>query len=115
MAEPLLQVIDQRTAFPTSRGLLRAVDGVSFTLDRGRTLGIVGESGSGKSMLARSIMRLLPQSARVGPGSRILFAGQDLAALGERELRRVRGRRMAIVFQNPMTALNPVLTVGTQI
>jgi peptide/nickel transport system ATP-binding protein len=115
MAEPLLQVIDQRTAFATSRGLLRAVDGVSFTLEQGRTLGIVGESGSGKSMLARSIMGLLPQSARVGPGSRILFAGQDLTALGERELRRVRGRRMAIVFQNPMTSLNPVLTVGTQI
>src|SRR5262245_33437484 len=115
VSAPLLQVIDQRTAFATSRGLLKAVDGVSLRLERGRTLGIVGESGSGKSILARSIMRLLPPSAVIGDSSRIVLDGHELGSLSERDLRRVRGRRMAIVFQNPMMSLNPVLTIGTQI
>jgi len=112
---PLLQVIDQHTAFVTSRGLLKAVDGVSLRLERRSTLGIVGESGSGKSILARSIMRLLPPSAVIGDSSRIVLDGHELGSLSERDLRRVRGRRMAIVFQNPMMSLNPVLTIGTQI
>ena len=115
MTAPLLQVIDQHTAFPTARGLLQAVNGVSFSLERGRTLGIVGESGSGKSVLARSIMRLLPSTARTGPGSSVLLDGRNMSTMTERDLRRVRGREMAIIFQDPMTSLNPVLTVGAQI
>ncbi|NWG72835.1 MAG: ABC transporter ATP-binding protein [Parvularculaceae bacterium] len=115
MNGPVLEVIDQRTAFETSRGLLRAVDGVSLTLHRGRTLGIVGESGCGKSILARSIMRLLPRTARIGPGSQLLFEGEDLMQASEHRLRAIRGRHMAIVFQDPMTSLNPVMTVGAQI
>ena len=112
---PVLQVVNQRTAFVTARGLLQAVDGVSFILDKGQTLGIVGESGSGKSVLSRSIMGLLPPNARTGPGSRVVFEGADLSALTEREFRKLRGLEMAIVFQDPMTSLNPVLTIGSQI
>jgi len=115
MSNALLQVEDQRTSFRTGRGLLRAVDGVSFTLEQGRTLGIVGESGSGKSVLSRSIMGLLPPTAEIGQNSRVLFDGRDLTALAEDELRRIRGREIAMVFQDPMTSLNPVLTCGKQI
>ncbi|MDP6829767.1 MAG: ABC transporter ATP-binding protein [Alphaproteobacteria bacterium] len=115
MAMPLLQVIDQRTYFETGRGLLRAVDGVDFELHQGRTLGVVGESGCGKTVLARSIMGLLPSNTRVGEGSRIIFDGRDLGALDEKSLRALRGSEIAMIFQDPMTSLNPVLTVGKQI
>jgi oligopeptide/dipeptide ABC transporter ATP-binding protein len=115
MGETILEVTNQRTAFATGRGLLQAVDGVSFTLERGKILGVVGESGSGKSVLSRSIMRLLPGTAVTGPGSRVVLNGQDLMQMSEGELRRLRGPQMAIVFQDPMTALNPVLTIGKQI
>jgi len=115
MSEPLLRVIDQRTQFETGRGLLTAVDGVSFDLQQGRTLGIVGESGSGKSVLSRSIMRLLPGNARIGDASRVIFDGHDLGTLNEQQLRDLRGREIAMVFQDPMTSLNPVLKVGKQI
>jgi oligopeptide/dipeptide ABC transporter ATP-binding protein len=115
MSDALLEVRDQRTSFQTGRGLLRAVDGVSFTLAQGRTLGIVGESGSGKSVLSRSIMGLLPPTAQIGATSRVLFDGRDLTSMGEDELRRIRGREIAMVFQDPMTSLNPVLTCGKQI
>jgi peptide/nickel transport system ATP-binding protein len=107
---PLLQVCDLRVEFRTARGSLRAVDGVSFELDAGRTLGIVGESGCGKTVLSRSLLRLNPIA-----GGRVLFEGQDLAAMDEAELRAVRGKDVSIVFQDPMTSLNPVLTIGSQI
>ncbi|MBY6165480.1 ABC transporter ATP-binding protein [Pseudooceanicola nitratireducens] len=115
MGEIILDVRDQRTSFATARGMLAAVDGVSFTLQRGRTLGVVGESGSGKSVLSRSIMRLLPGNAVVPGGSRVILNGRDLTRLSEAELRRLRGPEMAIVFQDPMTSLNPVLSIGSQI
>ncbi|MAS42977.1 MAG: dipeptide/oligopeptide/nickel ABC transporter ATP-binding protein [Rhodobacteraceae bacterium] len=113
MSEPLLTVEDQRTAFATGRGLVRAVDGVSFTLERGRTLGVVGESGSGKSVLSRSIMRLLPPNARSSGAVRL--GGRDLTAMSEKALRALRGPEISIVFQDPMTSLNPVMTIGAQI
>ncbi|SFJ07105.1 ABC transporter ATP-binding protein [Albimonas pacifica] len=111
----LLEVENARVAFPTARGLLTAVDGVSLSVDEGRVLGIVGESGSGKSVLSRAIMGLLPRSARTGEAMRIRLGGRELGALPERELRRLRGREMAMIFQDPMTALNPVMTLGDQI
>lgn len=115
MGEIILDVRDQRTSFATGRGMLTAVDNVSFTLERGKTLGVVGESGSGKSVLSRSIMRLLPGNAVVPGSSKVILNGRDLTKLSEHELRRLRGPEMAIVFQDPMTSLNPVLTIGKQI
>ena len=115
MGEIILDVRNQRTAFATARGMLQAVDGVTFTLERGRTLGIVGESGSGKSVLSRSIMRLLPGNSVVDRTSQVILNGRDLTKMSEKDLRRLRGPEMAIVFQDPMTSLNPVLTVGKQI
>jgi len=112
---PLLAVEDLHTHFDTPRGRVRAVDGVSFSLDRGQTLGIVGESGCGKSVLSRTIMSLLPSTARVPQASRVIFDGRDLRRLPERQLRRVRGRHMAMIFQDPMTSLNPVMTCGAQV
>ena len=112
---PLLRVEDLRTHFALARGELRAVDGVSFELDAGRTLGIVGESGSGKSVLARSLIGLLPADTARTPGGRVLFDGRDLRTWTERQMRTVRGREMAMIFQDPMTSLNPVLTIGQQI
>lgn len=115
MGEIILDVRNQRTAFATGRGMLQAVDGVSFTLERGKTLGVVGESGSGKSVLSRSIMRLLPGNSVVDADSKVILNGRDLTKMRETDLRRLRGPEMAIVFQDPMTSLNPVLTVGKQI
>jgi oligopeptide/dipeptide ABC transporter ATP-binding protein len=111
---PLLAVSDVATHFETDRGLVRAVDGVSFTLERGRTLGIVGESGSGKTVLVRSIMGLLPKHGVVRQGS-IRFDGREIADAGPKELRRYWGSQMAMVFQDPMTSLNPVMKIGHQI
>lgn len=111
----LLEVIDLKTYFDTARGTAKAVDGVTFSLDRGRTLGIVGESGSGKSVLSRSIMNLLPRKAAQLAGGEVLFEGRNLRALDRDELRRVWGREIAMVFQDPMTSLNPVVKVGRQI
>ena len=111
----LLEVEDLRTHFFTREGVVRAVDGVSFSVDRGRTLGIVGESGCGKSVTALSIMGLVPRPpARIVGGS-ILFEGRDLTRLSEPELEDVRGREIAMIFQDPMTSLNPTLKIGTQI
>ena len=93
---------------------MHAVDGVSFAVEKGRTLGIVGESGCGKSVTALSIMGLLAQTARIASGS-ISFEGRDLVHLSERELEDVRGRQIAMIFQDPMTSLNPTLTIGTQL
>jgi len=111
----LLTVSDLRTYFYTSAGVARAVDGVSFTIGAGETLGIVGESGCGKSVTALSILRLVQRPGRIEPGSRIMFENQDLLQLDDAGIRRVRGNRIAMIFQEPMTALNPVFTVGDQI
>jgi len=110
----ILTVEDLRTTFATSRGDVRAVDGVSFSLQRGRTLGLVGESGSGKSVLSRSIMGLLPAKAATRTGS-ITFEGKDLTDWGDKEYRSLWGTEMAMIFQDPMTALNPVMKIGRQI
>jgi peptide/nickel transport system ATP-binding protein len=116
MTQPaLLTVSDLRTYFYTGAGVARAVDGVSFTIGAGETLGIVGESGCGKSVTALSILRLVQQPGRIEPGSRIMFENQDLLQLDDAGIRRVRGNRIAMIFQEPMTALNPVFTVGDQI
>ena len=110
----MLDVIDLKTAFKTPRGLARAVDGVTFSLERGRTLGIVGESGSGKSVLSRSIMGLLPRNNIVRSGQ-ALFEGNDLVQASDEQLRSLWGSQMAMVFQDPMTSLNPVMKIGNQI
>src|ERR1700675_1650519 len=99
---PLLSVEGLETHFPTSHGVLRAVDGVSFTIDRGEVCGLVGESGCGKSVTALSIMRLVPPPGRIAAG-RVLFEGEDLLSKDAEAMRRVRGARIAIVFQEPMT------------
>jgi peptide/nickel transport system ATP-binding protein len=110
----LLEVRDLKTHFRTARGLVRAVDGVSFTLERGRTLGVVGESGSGKTILSRSIMGLLPKHNVERSGS-ILFEGDELIDRSPAEMRSFWGTEMAMIFQDPMTSLNPVMKVGKQI
>ena len=110
----LLEVDDLRTYFSSRRGDVHAVDGVSFSVERGKTLGIVGESGCGKSVTALSIMGLLTPNARVVSGS-VRFDGRDLTRLSERELEDVRGRQIAMIFQDPMTSLNPTLTIGLQL
>ena len=114
-AEPLLHVRDLTTSFKTPSGIVRAVDHVSFTLRRGETLGIVGESGSGKSMTALSILRLVQPPGQI-EGGPISFNGRhDLLELSERDMRAIRGAEIGFVFQEPMTALNPVFTIGDQI
>jgi oligopeptide/dipeptide ABC transporter ATP-binding protein len=113
--EPLLSVKDLVTVFQTRDGDIRAVDGVSFDVAPGETLAIVGESGSGKSVTALSILRLLPRSnGKIDRGS-VLFQGRDLVKANERDLRQIRGRDIAMVFQDPMAYLNPTLTIGTQV
>ncbi|MDQ7827653.1 MAG: ABC transporter ATP-binding protein [Armatimonadota bacterium] len=116
MAEqPLLSVRNLKTYFYTDEGVVKAVDGLSYDLHRGETLGIVGESGSGKSVHALSIMRLIPQPPGKIVAGEILFEGRNLLSLSEEEMRRIRGNRIAMIFQEPMTSLNPVLTIGEQI
>jgi peptide/nickel transport system ATP-binding protein len=111
---PLLEVRDVKTHFDSPRGVVHAVDGVSFTLDRGRTIGVVGESGSGKTVLARSIMGLLPKTRVIRSGS-IKFEGHEIGTVGPEEMRHIWGSQMAMVFQDPMTSLNPVMKVGKQV
>jgi oligopeptide/dipeptide ABC transporter ATP-binding protein len=113
--ERLLDVVDLKTYFDTDEGTVRSVDGVSFHLDRGETLGVVGESGSGKSVTSLSIMRLIPVPPGRIAGGQMLFEGQDLVKKSEREMRRIRGNEISMIFQEPMTSLNPVYTVGDQI
>ena len=113
--DPVLEVRDLRTYFHTEEGVARAVDGVSFAVGRGQTLGLVGESGCGKSVSAFSIMRLVPDPPGRIEDGQILLRGRDLLALDEEEMRRVRGDDIAMIFQEPMTSLNPVLTCGFQI
>jgi oligopeptide/dipeptide ABC transporter ATP-binding protein len=111
---PLLQVDDLRVRFWTSRGIVHAVNGITFDVRPGETLGLVGESGCGKSVTALATMGLLPRAARIPTGS-IKLEGKELVGLSERGWRRVRGNEIAMIFQDPMTSLNPVLTVGAQI
>ncbi len=113
-SDPILQVLDLSVEIRTSQGVVRPLQNVSFQLDRGEALGVVGESGSGKTMTLRSILRLLPRHARVTSGA-VLFNGTDLMTLGQTELRKIRGRRIGMIFQEPMTALNPLMRVGDQI
>ncbi len=115
MAEPLLKVDGLRTYFQTDDGLARAVDGVSFDLRKGETLGLVGESGCGKSATALSILRLIPEPPGEVAGGAVLFRGRDLLGLTEEEMRGVRGNDIAMIFQEPMTSLNPAFTCGDQI
>src|SRR5262249_30438177 len=109
----LLSIEDVSVTLPTPRGSLKAVDNVDLRLTAGQTLGIVGESGCGKTMLSRAILQLLPRRAQ--PTGRVMFAGRDLFGLPAEDLRRLRGPELAVVFQDPMTSLNPVLTIGTQL
>src|SRR5262249_39973305 len=113
---PLLEVKDLATHFVSSRGtrVVRAVNDVSFSLNAGETLGIVGESGSGKTTLALSILRLLAPAARIVSGE-ILFEGEDLLKKSDREMRRIRGKRIAMILQDPMASLNPLFSVGDQV
>jgi oligopeptide/dipeptide ABC transporter ATP-binding protein len=110
----LLEVSDLSIEFPAWQGTVRAADRLSFHVDEGETLGLVGESGCGKSVTAIALLRLVPHPGRIVSG-RIVYKGSDLTALPEREMRRYRGREIAFIFQEPMTALNPVFTVGYQI
>ena len=115
MAEKLLELQDLKTYFFTEDGTVPAVDGVTFGVDRGGSLGVVGESGCGKSVTALSIMRLIPQPPGKIVGGKILFNGEDLVQKKESEMRRIRGNEISMIFQEPMTSLNPVFTVGDQI
>jgi peptide/nickel transport system ATP-binding protein/oligopeptide transport system ATP-binding protein len=113
--EHLLEVKDLYTSFTTFEGVARAVNGVSYHIDASEALGIVGESGCGKSVTASSVMRILPEPPGKIDRGQILFAGQDLVTLTQKEMRRIRGSRIAMIFQEPMTSLNPVFTIGNQI
>jgi peptide/nickel transport system ATP-binding protein len=115
MGAPLLEVEGLKTHFFTEDGITRAVDGVSFAIGPGETLGIVGESGCGKSVAALSVLRLLPPRLGRTVAGTVRFDGTDLLALSEAEMRDIRGNRIAMIFQEPMTSLNPVLTIGHQI
>ncbi len=112
---PLLEVKDLKTRFFTQDGVVHAVNGISYTLDEGETLGIVGESGCGKSVSVLSVMRLIPEPPGRIVGGEVLLEGQDLLKMSPNEIRRVRGNRIAMIFQDPMTSLNPVLTIGRQV
>ncbi len=111
---PLLEVKNLKTQFKSKDGVVKAVDDVSFYLNRGETLGVVGESGSGKSVTAMSILRLVQHPGKI-VGGEILFEGRDLLKLDEKEMRKVRGKEISMIFQDPMTSLNPVLTIGRQL
>jgi len=112
---PILEVRDLRTYLHTRWGVTKAVDGVSFHLDPGETLGIVGESGSGKSMLALSLVRLIPEPAGRYEGGRVLLKGRDLLTLSEKQMREIRGKEISMILQDPQQSLNPVFSVGNQI
>src|SRR5688500_11901542 len=109
---PLVSIRDLRTYFHMGTAVARSVDGVSFDIGAGETVGIVGESGCGKSVTALSILRLIQPPGRIEAGSRIEFEGKDLVTLGDEEIRNIRGNRISMIFQEPMSALNPVFTVA---
>jgi len=115
MTQKILEVKNLVTKFKTDRGLVTAVDDISFDVFRGRTLGIVGESGSGKSVTALSIMRLIPNPPGIIDSGEILFEGEDVLKFSDRQMRDIRGNKISMIFQEPMTSLNPVFTVGNQI
>ena len=115
MAETLLSIEDLRTYFYTEAGVVKAVDGVSFSIEKGKTLGVVGESGSGKSITAMSILQLIPSPPGRIAGGRIMFEGVNLLEKTPEEIRKIRGNEISMIFQDPMTSLNPVLTVGEQL
>ncbi|MBC7804919.1 MAG: ABC transporter ATP-binding protein [Akkermansiaceae bacterium] len=115
MSEPLLSVQNLKTYFKTPRGVAKAVDGVSFAIERGKTLAIVGESGCGKSITSLSLLQLVPEPAGFIAGGKILFEGKDLLDLTWEQMRSVRGKDIAMIFQEPMTSLNPTFTIGNQI
>jgi oligopeptide/dipeptide ABC transporter ATP-binding protein len=115
MNEKTLEVKDLKTHFFTRRGVLKAVDGVSFNVGKGETLGLVGESGSGKSITCLSILRLVPAPAARIVGGQIMMDGEDLLLKSEREMRQIRGKKISMILQDPMTSLNPVFTVGYQV
>ena len=112
---PLLEIADLRVTFATGDGVARAVDGVDLAVQAGETVGLVGESGCGKSVTALAMLRLVEHPGHIAHGSRVRFEGRDLLALADRDIRAVRGNHLALIFQEPATALNPVLTVGSQI
>ncbi|HLW22202.1 MAG TPA: ATP-binding cassette domain-containing protein, partial [Sphaerochaetaceae bacterium] len=112
--EKLLEVKGLKTYFKTDAGIVKAVDGISFTLERGETLGIVGESGSGKSVTNLSIMRLIPSPPGRIVAGEVLFEGKDILKLSESTLRHIRGNEISMIFQDPMTSLNPFLKISTQ-
>ena len=114
MSENILSVQNPHTSFHTDKGEVKAVNGVTFNLEKGKILGIVGESGSGKSVTAYSIMRILEKNGRITEG-KILYKGQDIAEFSEKQMREFRGKCCSIIFQDPMTSLNPVFTVGNQL
>ena len=112
MTQPLIQVRDLKTYFRTTDGAAKAVDGVSFDIRKGETFALVGESGCGKSVTALSLMRLIPQPAGRIAGGQILLDGKDLVTYTETQMRAIRGDRISMIFQEPMTSLNPVFTIG---
>ena len=114
MAENILQVKNLKTYFHTEAGLVKAVNDVSFDVEKGKTLGIVGESGCGKSMTSLSIMRLIEKPGKI-EGGEILLDGEDIVKMSEDEMRKIRGKKIAMIFQEPMTSLNPVFTIGQQL
>jgi ABC-type dipeptide/oligopeptide/nickel transport system ATPase component len=114
-ANPVLSINDLRTYFHTQDGIAKAVDGVSYDVYPGETLGVVGESGCGKSVTAASILRLIPIPPGVIVSGKILFEGQNLLDLPMSKMRKVRGNRISMIFQEPMTSLNPVFTIGNQL
>src|SRR6476620_1875576 len=115
MAERLLDIQGLKTHFKTDDGMVRAVDGVDLTIDRGETLGVVGESGCGKTVTAMTVLKLIQMPPGKIVAGQIMWQGRDLVPLGPDEMRQVRSKQIAIIFQEPMTSLNPVYTVGHQI
>src|SRR5919106_254973 len=115
MATPVVDVRDLRTHIVTRWGTIKAVDGVSFAVHEGETLGIVGESGSGKSMTCLSLVRLTPRPAARILGGQVLLDGEDILPKSERQMQKIRGRKIAMILQDPMSSLNPVFSVGMQV
>ena len=112
--EPILQIENLKTSFMTSNGEVQAVRGVSFSVEKGEIVGLVGESGSGKSVTSMSILKLLADTARIKEGT-ILFEGQDLTQCSRAQMRKIRGGKISMIFQEPMTSLNPLIPVGKQV